>query len=277
MNKYYIGIPIKDGCHKDGADKGIEVINNNFNINEIVNIINYENDIDTVYDTVTKLASIVDNAIKNNYIPVSIGGDHSLAIGSIAGVSANYDNLGLLWIDSHSDINTDKTTLTHNIHGYPVAISMGLGLEKLINVYQSKPKLKSENIVLFGINDVDPKEQEIIDEYNIKTITYDYIQEIGLDNALNEAYNYLKEKTNNIHISFDIDCTNPNIFTGVNVPSNYNKGFNLDNIRTILSYIKNNINYVSIDVVEYNPLNDKNNITLNLVLEILNSIESKKS
>ena len=198
-----------------------------------------------------------------------------MAIGSIAGSSSNKDNLGVIWIDTHPDINTNKTTVTYRVHGYPLAASMGFGLKELTHLYKEKTKVDYKNVILFGINDIDPPEQELIDKLNIKTFTLDYINKNGLNNCINEAIDYLNKRVKCIHLSFDIDSINPNECPGVNVPNNYKKGLKKEDAIKAFSSFYNNLNIVSLDIVEYNPLTDINDKSLNIVLEAINIINKK--
>lgn len=276
MKNVYIGVPLKDGCHVDGADKGISVINDNYKLNKILNIQKYDKDIETVINACESLASNVYNSLCDGDFPISIGGDHSLAIGSIAGSSKYNDNLGVIWFDTHPDINTIDTTVTYHIHGYPLAASMGFGQDNLTKLFFDKTKVKHENVVLFGINDIDIPEQELIDRYNIKCYTLDDINKLGYEKCVNDAIKYLNSKTDRIHLSFDIDSINPFECPGVSVPNNYNKGLNKkDALYSIERFLKE-LNIVSMDVVEYNPLNDINNKSLNIVIETINLINANK-
>ena len=162
--KYYIGFPMKDGCHVDGANMGIDILKDKIKFDKIIDIDKCSNDLECVIKYDELLALEVDNAIKNDYMPIVIGGDHSLAIGSIAGVSKNY-KIGVIWIDTHPDSNTNKTTTTFHIHGYPLGASMGFGQDELTNLYFDGVKVKSENVVMFGIDDIDDPEMELIEGY----------------------------------------------------------------------------------------------------------------
>src|SRR5699024_7577808 len=106
------------------------------------------------------LAKKVDEQMKIGRFPLILGGDHSIAIGTLAGVSHHYENLGLIWYDAHGDINTDKTTPSGNIHGMPLAVSLGLGDERLTSIIKNHPKVKPESVVLIGIRDLDDGEKE---------------------------------------------------------------------------------------------------------------------
>lgn len=273
MKTRYFGFPIKDGCHVEGSDKGIDVLKKHVHIDKIIDIEKNDLDIETVIKADLKLAKEVDQCQKEGIIPITLGGDHSLAIGSISGSSANNDNLGVIWLDTHPDINTNLTTTTYNIHGYPLAALMGFGLESLTHLYQNKTKVNYKNVVLFGINDIDPPEQELIDKCNIKCFTLDYIKENGIDKSIKEAIDYLNERVTNIHFSFDIDSINTNECPGVNVPNRWNRGITKSEALKAEEEFLKNLNIVSMDIVEYNPLEDKDDKSLNIVLEAIERIK----
>lgn len=276
MKLKYIGFPMKEGCHVNGADKGIEKLKEFTNIDQIIDINVYEKDLDTVIDADLKLADCIDNYQKEGYLPITLGGDHSLAIGSIAGSATNYDDLGVIWLDTHPDSNTNKTTTTFNIHGYPLGASMGFGMDELTKLYKDKIKVDYHNVVMFAINDIDDPEKELIEKYNIKHFTLDDIKEKGIDYCIHETINYLKERTNNIHLSFDIDSINTNDCPGVNVPNRWNNGITKEEaLKAVTSFI-NNLNIVSMDIVEYNPLTDKEDKSLNIVLDTIKLLNEKK-
>ena len=275
MKLKYIGYPIKDGCHVTGADRGVEVINNNINIDKIIDIEKYDTDEEIVIKNDLKLAKCVDDYQKEGFIPITIGGDHSLAIGSVSASSTNNDNLGIIWFDTHPDINTKDTTVTYNIHGYPLAALMGFGQDELTHLYNNKTTINYENVVMFGINDIDEPEQELINKYNIKTFTLNYINEFGIDRCINEAIEYLNSKVKKVHLSFDIDSINYNDCPGVNVPNRWEKGLKKDDAMKAFKELNNNLNIVSMDIVEYNPLNDIDNKSLDIVLESINFLNNK--
>lgn len=273
-NKYYIGFPMKDGCHVDGANMGIDVLKDKIKFDKIIDIEKCSSDLECVikYDNV--LALEVDNAIKNGYMPIVIGGDHSLAIGSIAGASKNY-NIGVIWIDTHPDSNTNETTTTFHIHGYPLGASMGFGQDELTNLYFDGVKVKKENVVMFGIDDIDDPERELIDKYNIKNFSYKDIKKFGINYCINETINYLKDKVDYVHISFDIDVISTFDSPGVSVPNRWDNGLSKsDALKTVESFL-DNLNVVSMDIVEYNPLTDKDDKSLHIVLDSVDIVNKK--
>ena len=273
-NKYYIGFPMKDGCHVDGADMGIDVLKDKIKFDKIINIEKCSSDLECVIKYDELLALEVDNAIKNGYVPIVIGGDHSLAIGSIAGSSKNH-NIGVIWIDTHPDSNTNKTTTTFHIHGYPLGASMGFGQEELTNLYFDGVKVKSENVVMFGIDDIDEPERDLIDKYNVKHFSFEDIEEFGIDYCINNTIEYLKDKVDFIHISFDIDAITTLDSPGVSVPNRWDNGLKKEDALKAVESFLDKLNVVSMDIVEYNPLTDNDNKSLNIVLDTIDIVNKK--
>src|SRR5699024_3116849 len=124
---------------------------------------------------------------------------------SLAGVSNHYDNLGVIWFDAHGDINSIESSPTGNIHGMPLAVSLGIGHEKLTHISGDKPKIKPENVVLIGTRALDPGEKELIRKLNIKVYTMHEIDRLGMTQVMSETIDFLKEKTDGVHLSFDLD------------------------------------------------------------------------
>ena len=269
MKLKYIGFPIKDGCHKDGADKGIDKLKSIIHFDEIINIEEKPDDLDTVIHNDLRLASIVDKYQLEGFIPVTVGGDHSLAIGSIAGSASNND-IAVIWLDTHPDSNTNKTTVTFNLHGYPLAASMGFGQKELTNLYQEKTKVNYKDVVMFAIDDIDKPEEDLIDKYNIKNFKLDDIKSKTLDKCIEETIEYLKDKK--VHISFDIDSIIYDDSPGVNVKNNYGRGISKEDALKAFKEFNEKLNVVSIDIVEYNPLNDIDDKSKNIVLDAINII-----
>ena len=292
MNINIIGVPIFYGCDKIGVEKGPDVLRENGLINifkknhntiDIGNIaVNYINPIykyesnnklkylNSVISTNKKLAYEVNRSLNNNRLPIVIGGDHSLALGSIAGCSKYYKNdIGVIWVDAHGDINTEETSPTGNIHGMPLAASMGVGHNRLKNLYFNDIKVKPENVFILSCRDLDPGEIELINKLNINTYNINKIKRDGVDNILVNILNIIKNKNiKNIHFSYDIDCLDPVYVPGTGTP--VENGLMFDESEKIIKTILNTGVVRSIDFVEFNPDLDIDNTTLNTCIKLLN-------
>lgn len=189
----------------------------------------------------SKLMNYVYSSIKEDKIPLTIGGDHSIAIGTLSGSLEYYgDTLSTVWVDAHADINTMESSPSGNLHGMPLSYVSGLQ----DNLLQVENKLDLDNLIYLGIRDLDEFEENIINEKNIKHLTS---EELNNDKEIDFNIN-----TENIHLSIDVDVLDPKYMksTGTQVED----GINLEKLYEILQWTKNQGNIVSIDLVEYNPM-----------------------
>ena len=297
MNISIISMPLFYGCDNPGVENGPKVLRDNNLINifkknhnvtdmgdvyvEHADAINkYVSNkkmkyLDEVINANIELANKVYSALENNTLPITIGGDHSLALGSIAGTSKYYgnDNIAVVWVDAHGDMNTDETTPSGNIHGMPLSASMGIGHSDLTNLYFNGQKVKPENIFLIGARDLDIGELELIYEYNLNVWKMQDIQYRGINTVLDEFKASLKDKNiNNIHLSFDIDGLDPSYVPGTGTP--VENGLTFLEGQNILETILDTNLVRSIDFVEFNPSLDKNNRTIETCTELLKIISN---
>lgn len=283
MKNRLLGTPLNLGADVSGIDFGLETLLHDYpdtfaeldivpiqkEIEDFTNkSMKYKN---SILKTCEKLAEKVHETILEGYRPITIGGDHSLALGTISGVSkAKGNNIGVIWVDAHGDMNTKDTTITGNVHGMPLALLQGYGDKDLVNCYFDGPKIKSENVVLFGVRDLDPLEAQFIKDKKIKVLSYNYIEEIGLQAALEEVKDYLK--VDELHISFDLDVISPDVAPGVSVP--VEQGFNMEDTTRIFSFLLKEFFISSVDIVEFNPIYDKGGVTAEHVVEIVEFIKN---
>ena len=297
MNISIIGMPLFYGCDRPGVEKGPDILreNNldkilekNHHVTDLGNIdVDYieskdkflENDklkyLKQVVDANNRLASKVYEALTNNTLPFIIGGDHSLALGSIAGSSKYFGNdLGVIWIDAHGDINTETTSPSGNIHGMPLAASMGIGYDKLTSIFFESFKVKPENVFILACRDLDQGEVELIDKLKINVWNIDEIQNGDLDKIISDLLSKIKEKNiKNIHLSYDIDCLDPEYVPGTGTP--VDNGLTFEESKKLLKSILSTSLVKSMDFVEYNPELDLNNRTKETCIELLNIISTE--
>ena len=292
MKLSVIGMPIFYGCDRAGVEKGPKALreNNLINILEKNHVVYDFGDVDVevvtsdckysanskmkylnqVVNANNRLASKVFSAINDGLIPFTIGGDHSLALGSIAGTSRYYGNdLGVIWIDAHGDINTDETSPSGNIHGMPLAASMGIGYKDLTSIFFDEQKVKPENVFIIACRDLDKGELELIDKLNMNVWNMDYIKENSIDIVIDELLNKIREKNiKNIHLSYDIDCLDPKYVPGTGTP--VDDGLTFEESHRLLRSVLNTSLIKAIDFVEYNPDIDIDNKTSETCIELLN-------
>ena len=294
MDISIIGMPLFYGCDKPGVEKGpeelrknnlIDIFEENHNVYDLGDIevekANAEHKflsnpklkyLDQVVSANNGLAVKGLSALENNTLPFIVGGDHSLALGSIAGASKFLGNdLAVIWIDAHGDINTEETSPSGNIHGMPLAASMGIGYKKLTSIFFDDFKIKPENVFILACRDLDAGEIALIDELNINVWTNEDINVKGTDVVVNELLSIIKEKNiENIHLSYDIDCLDPEYVPGTGTP--VTDGLSFGESKILLESILGTSLVRSIDFVEYNPDLDKNNRTKETCIELLKLI-----
>lgn len=231
--------------------------------------------LDLVLEYTNRLANKTSQIIQDGNVPITIGGDHSIALGTILGIKNKTPSLGVVWIDAHADMNTHLTTITGNIHGMPLSALQGLGSPLLIDELAYQKFIKTENIVILGVRSVDPLELKLMEQTGIKYIPFEEVKTKGLELVLREINEYLKQKVEKVHISFDLDVMNPKIIPGVSVP--VEDGFNKEEAFQILDYLFKNFSISSFDLVEYNPIFDKEERTKEFIVLLINYLKEKFS
>lgn len=220
------------------------------------------------------LYKAVDEIKGRGNFPLILGGDHSLSIGSIAGISKHYENLGVIWYDAHGDLNTLDSSPSGNIHGMPLRALLGDGNEELVNIGGYSNKVKPENIVLIGMRDLDDGEKEYIKEVGIKTYTIADVDKLGMHQVITETIDYLKDKTDGVHLSLDVDALDPveTPGTGTTVPG----GATYRESHLAMEMLNDSNLIVSADLVEVNPLIDEYNKTAKQAIGLMGSFFGEK-
>lgn len=221
-----------------------------------------------------KLADSVDKVIENKDFPLVFGGDHSIAIGTLAGVSKHYENLGVIWYDAHGDLNTSDTSPSGNIHGMPLAVSLGIGDESLTGIGGYTPKVKPENIVIIGARSLDEGERELIKERGIQVFTMHEVDRMGMTKVMEEAINYLKDKTDGVHLSLDLDGLDPSDAPGVGTP--VMGGISYRESHLAMEMLAESNLVTSAEFVEVNPILDDKNRTASVAVALMGSLFGEK-
>jgi arginase len=228
--------------------------------------------------TCTKHAELVVKTLEAGKIPVVLGGDHSVAAGTVAGVAEFYrrQNLkcGLIWIDAHSDINTPESSPSGNVHGMPLAAIMGLGPMELGNIFNFSPKISPENCVLVGIRDIDDREKENVRRAGIEVFTMRDIDERGMRTVMEEALRLAGRNTAGYHVSLDMDWIDPEDAPGVGTP--VRGGATYREAHLAMEIIADHGRLLSFEIVEVNPVIDEHNRTADLAVELACSVFGKK-
>ena len=228
--------------------------------------------------TCAREAELVVKTLEAGKVPLVIGGDHSIAAGTVAGVAEFYrrqdQRIGLLWIDAHSDINTPGTSPSGNVHGMPLAAIMGLGPEDLSNLLGFSPKVRPENCVLVGVRDIDSIERENIRRAGIHVYTMRDIDERGMRTVMEEALRMAGRGTAGYHVSLDMDWIDPEDAPGVGTP--VRGGATYREAHLAMEIIADHGRMLSLEVVEVNPVIDERNRTADLAVELALSGFGKK-
>lgn len=221
-----------------------------------------------VVDACERIYEASREAVAGGALPLVLGGDHSIAVGTVGGVSHEH-RTGVLWIDAHGDFNTPETSPTGNLHGMPLAALCGYGAPELVEVGRPGAKLRPEDVVLFGVRDLDPGEQALIHRAGVTVYTMRQIDERGLAPLASEALERLGH-VERLHVSLDMDSIDPREAPGVGTQApgglSYREG------HLLMELIAEHGDLGSVDVVEVNPILDTRNQTAKLALGLLSSL-----
>jgi len=231
-----------------------------------------------ITDTCSKEAELVVKTLESGAIPIVLGGDHSIAMGTVSGVAEFYrrknQRIGLLWIDAHTDINTPDSSPSGNVHGMPLGAIMGLFPSPLTDLYGFSPKVQPQNCVLVGVRDVDNVERENIRKASVHVFTMRDIDERGMRTIMEEALRLAGRGTVGYHVSLDLDWIDPEDAPGVGTPvwggATYREG------HLAMEIIADHGRMLSFEMVEVNPVLDERNQTAELAVELALSAFGKK-
>lgn len=201
--------------------------------------------------------------------PLVIGGDHSISIGTMAGIHSTGTRHGLIWIDAHGDFNTPDTTPSGNIHGMALAVNLGYGDPRLTSIGGTNPRALEENTVLVGVRDLDPGERELIRGSKVSVFTMREIDELGMRAVMERAIEIASRGTDRVHLSLDIDVLNPDEAPGVGTP--VEGGMTYREAHLALEMLADSGIVTSMEVVEINPTLDERNRTSELAVGLIAS------
>lgn len=210
-----------------------------------------------------ELADSTQAALNAGEFPLLLGGDHSQAIGSIAGIARHLrtqgKTLGVLWVDAHTDMNTPESSPSGNIHGMPLATLLGNGPRELVSISGGGPALKADHVVVFGARDVDSNEAKIVKEMGVRVFTMSEIDARGAYACLEEAMSILGRATGGIHLSYDLDGSDPSVAPGTGTP--VPGGLNFRESHLVCEVAAKSGRLISMEMVELNPTLDVENKT----------------
>lgn len=230
-----------------------------------------------VLDVCTRLRALAAEALEQDALPIALGGDHSIAMGSVAAVALHHrradQRIGLLWVDAHTDINTPDSSPSGNLHGMPLAHLLGLGLPSLRALAGPKPAVLAEHVALLGIRSVDRAEREIVRRTGVRAYTMSEIDERGFAVCLKEALARVTAGTAGFHLSFDLDGVDPRYAPGVGTPVPGGLTYREAHLACEAAAVSGAL--LGVDMVELNPTLDERNRTGQLAVELILSALGK--
>jgi arginase len=225
-----------------------------------------------------ELARTVSDVVEKGQFPLVLGGDHSVGVGTIAGVSnairKRNQKIGVIWIDAHADMNTPETSPSGNVHGMPLASCLGRGPHELTDIFGFSPKVDPHNTALIGLRDVDEREGDVVRELGVSAFTMRDIDELGLRKVMEQAIAVATNGTAGFHLSLDMDAVDPDEAPGVGTP--VRGGMSYREAHLSMEMICDSNSMLSMEIVEVNPVLDSANRTALLGIELVMSAMGKK-
>jgi arginase len=220
----------------------------------------------------------VDRIMSRGHFPLVLGGDHSIAVGTVSGIAAfcrrKGKKLGLLWVDAHGDINTPESSPSGNIHGMPVAALLGHGPDELTGIGGKFRKVDPANVALVGIRSLDEGEKHRLKETGVQVHTMSDIDRHGIHRVMKKALARVTNGTDYVHVSFDLDAVDPTVAPGVGTP--VKGGLDYREAHLIMELLHDSGVMTSLELVEVNPILDQGNASAVFAVELVQSAFGKK-
>ena len=225
-----------------------------------------------------ELAALVETALEEGALPVILGGDHSIAVGSVAGLGSFYrkqhQTIGIVWLDAHTDSNTPETTPSGNIHGMPLAALLGYGARELTHVAGFAPKVLPEHTAIIGARSVDPGERELLKRLGVRVFTMSELDERGIGEVITEAVEIASRNTAGFHVTMDMDFIDPFYAPGVGTPERGGATYRESHLA--MEKLADSGGVRSVELTEVNPVFDVANQSAQLAVELILSALGKK-
>ena len=229
-------------------------------------------------ETCKGLMEIVSRTLEEGMVPLVLGGDHSIAVGTAAGVAGfahkQSKRVGLLWLDAHGDMNTPESSPSGNVHGMPLAAIIGYGAPELAEITGFRPMIEPRNVAIVGVRDLDAKERRLVKESGVHVFTMRDIDERGMREVMTEALRFASDETMGAAVSLDLDMIDPEDAPGVGTP--VRGGITYREAHLAMEMIADSEAMLSLEVVEINPVIDLHNKTAMLGVELVLSGLGKK-
>jgi len=295
MHVRVIGVPMDLGADRRGVDIGASAIRYaglndqlrhlNYEVHDVGNIVVPQPEsqpigspqlkyLEPILKVTEELADTVTSALIAKEFPLILGGDHSIGLGSITGITRVYKDISVIWIDAHADFNTEETTPSGNIHGMILAALAGIGNSRLTGIGGWAPKLDPQKIIIVGARELDFGERELLRAHHVHVFTMSDIDQRGISNVMSEALSLAEKANDGIHLSLDMDALDPVHAPGVGTP--VRGGLTYREAHMIMELIADSGHLIGMDVVEVNPILDRENATALLAVELVMSALGKK-
>ena len=299
MNIDVIGAPVDLGADRRGVDMGpsairysglmqaIKSLNINYRDMGNVNVLIPESHDDYCDATIRPkyiheitninkaICSKVTESLKDGNMPLVLGGDHSIATGTLLGVQSFYKNIGVIWMDAHGDFNTEKTTLSGNVHGMSLAAAAGIGLREMTSFKPDNVDyINAEKIAIVGARSLDPEEAKLLKKSGVSVFTMEDIDMYGLRAIMQKAFDIVESGTEGFHLSYDLDVVTPTDAPGVGTP--VKGGLTYREAHLAAEMISLRPKLLSLEFVELNPILDHANITGELAVSLICSVLGKR-
>jgi arginase len=294
-----VGVPMDLGAGRRGVDMGpsaIRIAGVDESLRQLGYVVEDDGDVgvpapetrapgdenarylEPIYHVCNRLRLRVRRALEHGETPVVLGGDHSIAIGTISGVAEHFharqEKIGLIWVDAHGDMNTPETSPSGNIHGMPLATVLGLGHPRLVEMGGFSPKVEKENVCLIGIRDIDDNERKIIRESGIHAYTMRDVDERGMREIMEEAIGFATSGTAGFHVSFDLDGMDPRDVPGTGTP--VKGGIDWREANLLMEMVSDTGKMCSLEVTELNPILDVKNQSGEVAVDVICSAFGKR-
>jgi len=225
-----------------------------------------------------RLRARVERVLEEGAFPLVIGGDHSIAIGTVAALSSHYhrrgQKIGLLWFDAHGDMNTPETSPTGNIHGMPCAVCLGRGAPELVQLGERTPMVDVDKAAIVGVRDLDRSERKEILDAGVKVFTMRDIDMLGMSEVMRRALAIVTDGTAGFHLSFDLDGTDPSVAPGVGTPVPGGTDFRESHL--VMEHAYESERLLGLEMTEINPILDERNKTAEVAVQLVLSAMGKR-
>ena len=294
-----VGVPMDLGADRRGVDMGPSALRY-ADLNEKLQALGYEvddlGDLDVIIpetrhfgdpqakylkeiaDACTHLANLVLEIHTDHRTPIVLGGDHSIAVGTISGMAESFrrqnGKIGLMWFDAHADFNTPQISPSGNVHGMPMAAIMGYGPIELTHIFGFSPKIQPERAVMIGIREVDPQERELVKSSGVRVFTMKEIDRRGIGSVMDEALSIVTKDTDGFSVTLDADFLDPYESPGVATP--VRGGADYREAHLAMEMVADTKKMVSFEIAEINPILDVQNKTAHFGMELILSAFGKQ-